>query len=187
MTGIVKAMRYVKYAMLGLGAIAVLLCLIYDVFQYGVHGVLLFVFCLVPTALAGLSLKLWGGMPRWASAVSMVSFLVAAAKSSGDISSLNNIMMAAFFGMILALVLLIKPDLAKQPEPEAVAQAGYPPQGYPQQGNPQQGNPQQQGYVDPQQPEYAAPQPGQAAPQPGYAPQQVPPAGYDPNQGTPQA
>ncbi len=118
-------MRYVKYAMLGLGSIAVLLCLVYNVFQYGGHGTLLFVFCLIPTVLAAISLKLWGGMPRWASAVSMASFLLAAMKSSGDQSDLNNIMMAVFVGMILALVLLIKPDRIKEAEPGSPRQNSF--------------------------------------------------------------
>ncbi len=131
MTGFKKVMRGVKYAMLGLGAISVLLCLIYNVFQYGVHGIVLFVSCLVPTVLAGLSIKM-GGMPRWASAVSMVSFWVAGAKTSGDQSDMNNIMMAVFFASLMALALLIVPDRPKKPK-----QAAQPPQGYP--GAPQQG------------------------------------------------
>lgn len=155
MTGLVKAMRGVKYAMLGLGAISVLLCLIYNVFQYGGHGVLLFVVCLVPTVLAGLSIKL-GGMPRWASAVSLVSFMIAGMKTSGDQSDMNNIMVAVFFGVLLSLVLLILPDRPKEPKADALPQAGYPPQ---------------QGY-DPN------------APQQGYDPN-APQQGYDPN-GTPQ-
>ena len=139
MTGLVKAMRGVKYAMLGLGAISVLLCLIYNVFQHGGHGILLFVTCLVPTALAGLSIKL-GGMPRWASAVSLVSFMIAGMKTSGDQSDLNNIMMAVFFAMLLSLVLLILPDRPKKPKTEAVVPQGYdpnmPPQGTPPQQPP---------------------------------------------------
>jgi hypothetical protein len=130
MTGLVKAMRGVKYAMLGLGVLSVLLCLLYNVFQYGGHGVLLFAVCLVPTALAGLSIKL-GGMPRWASAVSLVSFLIAGMKTSGGSSSLQNIMVAVFFAMLAALALLILPDRPKK-QKSAPVPAGYaaPPAGY---------------------------------------------------------
>ncbi len=177
MTGFKKVMRGVKYGMLGLGAISVLLCLLYNVFQYGVHGVIILVFCLVPTALAGLSIKM-GGMPRWASAVSMVSFWIVGMKTSGNVSDLNNIMMAVFFASFMALALLIAPDRPKKPK--QALQPGQPPQGYP--GAPQQG------YAEGQ------PQPGYPAPQQGYAegqapqgaPLQPPPAGYDPN-GKPQS
>ncbi len=164
-------MRGVKYAMLGLGALSVLLCLIYNVFQYGTHGTLLFVFCLVPTALGGLSIWL-KGMPRWASAVSMISFLFAGFKSAGDISSLNNIMVAVFLAMILALALLIVPDRAKKAKQQAQAFAQP-----------------QQGYVDPQQQAYAQPQQGYVDPQQQQAyaqPAPAPVAGYEPN-GAPQA
>jgi hypothetical protein len=136
MTGFKKVMRGVKYGMLGLAGLSVLLCLLYNVFQYGVHGVIILVACLVPTVLAGLSIKM-GGMPRWASAVSMVSFWIVGMKTSGNVSDLNNIMMAAFFASFMALALLISPDRPKQPK-----QAAQPPQAYP--GAPQQGYPEGQ-------------------------------------------
>ncbi len=111
-----------------------------------------------------------GGMPRWASAVSMVSFWIVGMKTSGNVSDLNNIMMAVFFASFMALALLIAPDRPKKPK--QALQPGQPPQGYP--GAPPQGYPgaPQQGY-----PEGQAPQ---------AAPLQPPPAGYDPN-GKPQS
>ena len=113
MTTAKKIMRVIKYVMMALGLIVVVLTLVYNVFQYGGHGIAVFVLSLVPVTLGGISVKL-GGMPRWASAVSTVAFFVVAAKTSGDSTDLQNIMVAAFFGSILSLGLLILPDRPKE-------------------------------------------------------------------------
>jgi hypothetical protein len=113
MTTAKKIMRVIKYVMMALGLIVVVLSLVYNVLQYGGHGIAVFVLSLVPVALGGVSIKL-GGMPRWASAASMVAFFVVAAKTSGGSTDLQNIMVAAFFGAVLSLVLLIVPDRPKE-------------------------------------------------------------------------
>ena len=104
----------VKYALLALSALGVVLSLVYNVLSMGPHGIAVFVLCVIPTALAALSIK-QGGMPRWASGVSMGSLFIVAAKTSGDDTSTNNIMVVAFFAMLCALLLLIVPDRPKDP------------------------------------------------------------------------
>jgi hypothetical protein len=115
-------MRVVKYIMMALALVAVILCLVYNVMQYGIHGIAVLVLSLIPLVLGGVSIKM-GGMPRWASAVSMVVFLVIGLKTSGDSTDLQNIMVVGFFGLILALALLIIPDKPK----EAAPAGGAPP------------------------------------------------------------
>jgi hypothetical protein len=54
-------------------------------------------------------------MPRWASIVSAVAFLIVAMKTTEE--PFDNIMMAAAGGLLLAIVLAIKPDAsAKAPQ-----------------------------------------------------------------------
>lgn len=116
MSTVKKIMRIIKYLMMALALTAVVLCLVYNVVLFGVHGVMVLVLSVVPLALGGMSVKL-GGMPRWASAVNLASFLVVGMKTSGESTSLQNIMVAAFFGAVLSLILLIVTDEPRKGEP----------------------------------------------------------------------
>jgi len=101
--------QYVKFALMGFGALAAILGLSASILSFGGHGILVFVCCLVPVGLGAMTLVTKKGMPRWASIVSLVALLVAAMKTSEG-SAFENIMMAAAAGMVCALVLAIKPD-----------------------------------------------------------------------------
>lgn len=104
-------MRYLKHGILVLALAALGVSVSQSVWDAGVHGVILLVACALPAVLAALGIAVWKAFPRWAAVVSLVSFLLAGLKTSGDSSSpLANAMVAAFFGMIVAAVLAIKPD-----------------------------------------------------------------------------
>lgn len=103
-------MRIVKFIMMGLAAVAVVLGLTYDLLSAGGQGIFTLAMAAVPVALGVLSEVTKKGFPRWMGGVSLVSLLLVGMKTSGDDTDLNNVMMAAFFGMVLALVLLIKPE-----------------------------------------------------------------------------
>ncbi len=105
-------MRYVKFVMMALAAIGVVLGLVYNLLSAGGQGIFTLVMCATPLVLGVLSEATKKGFPRWMGGVSLVAMLIAAMKTSAEDSVLNNIMMAAFFGMICALVLLIKPEKA---------------------------------------------------------------------------
>lgn len=101
-------MVYVKYVMMLLGVVAIVLGLSAHITAAGGQGIFVLVLCVVPVALGGLSIAQKRGMPRWASIVSAVAFLVIAMKTTE--APFDNIMMAAAGGLLLAIVLAIKPD-----------------------------------------------------------------------------
>ena len=78
----------------------------------GGQGIFTMALCAAPLVLGIVSEATKKGFPRWMGGVSLATMLLAAMKTSGDNSDLNNIMMAAFFAMILAIVLLIRPEKA---------------------------------------------------------------------------
>jgi len=111
-------MKFVKFALMGFGVLGAVLSLVYGVMAAGVHGVIVLVGCLLPVAFGAMSIVTKKGMPRWASAVSLVALLVVAMKTTeGD--DLQNVMMAATAGMICAIILLIKPDAPADPDKSA--------------------------------------------------------------------
>jgi len=105
-------MKFVKFAMIATSLLAVALCFAYDVLSAGSQGVFVLICCLVPGALGAFGTVVRKGIPRWAAIVSVVSFLIVGMKTSGapEGSSLDNLMMVGFLGLLLALVLSIKPD-----------------------------------------------------------------------------
>lgn len=105
-------MRYVKFVMMALAAIGVVLGFVYNLLSAGGQGIFTLAMCATPLALGIVSEASKKGFPRWMGGVSLAALLITGMKTSGDDSDLNNIMMAAFFGMICALVLTIKPEKA---------------------------------------------------------------------------
>ena len=105
-------MTYVKYALGGAGILATVLGLVYGVQNAGGQGIFLLVASLLPVALVAFGTVVKPTLPRWAAIVSAVSFLIVAMKTrQGD--QLQNIMMVAALGLILAIALAVKPDKAK--------------------------------------------------------------------------
>jgi hypothetical protein len=104
-------MRYVKFVMIAFAALATILSLMYKAFSYGGQGVLVFILCVVPLALGAFGTFVRHTMPRWASIVSALSFLVLAMKTTeGD--DWQNVMLCAAVGLLLAVALAIRPDRA---------------------------------------------------------------------------
>ena len=97
-------MRIVKYLLIACGLIAAALCLKLNVLQYPL-GLSVLLGCLIPAAFGLLGTFLWQGMPRWAAALSIPSFLWAAIKTTPD--AFQDIMLFAFFGFVLAIPLTI--------------------------------------------------------------------------------
>ena len=108
-------MKFVKFAMIATSALAAGLALAYDVLSAGGHGIFVLICCLLPGALGAYGTFARQSIPRWAAIVSAVSFLVVGMKTSGgpEGSSLENLMMVSFLGLLLAVALSIKPDGAK--------------------------------------------------------------------------
>jgi hypothetical protein len=105
-------MRYVKFTILGLGALSFVLSISYGALSFGGQGVFLLVTCLLPALLATFGTFVKPTMPRWASFVSALSFLIVGMKTSGGSSDLQNVMLLGFVGLILSLVIAIRPDRA---------------------------------------------------------------------------
>jgi hypothetical protein len=106
----VRALRYFKFALIGLSVIGLILCFVYKLYAGDVHAWIVIAGCAGPAGLAGYFTFVEPGMPRWAAVTSAVVLLVVGMKTSGDDTDINNIMMAAFFGMIAAIVLAIRPE-----------------------------------------------------------------------------
>ncbi len=101
-------MKYVKFVLMGFGVIAAALLLSENILSAGGQGIFTLAMCLAPVVLAAWTLVGRHGMPRWASGVSLVAFLIAVMKTTE--APLDNAMMAAAAGILCALALLIKPD-----------------------------------------------------------------------------
>jgi len=102
-------MKNAKLVMMGLGVVGVILCFVHNLPSYGTHGLIVLISFLVPVLLGALGTLILDGMPRWASALSAIAFLVAVMKTrTGD--DFRALMVAAAAGCLIALALLVKPD-----------------------------------------------------------------------------
>ena len=108
-------MKIVKLVMMALGLLGAVLSFVYKLPSYGPHGLIVIGACLVPVVLGALGTFVLDGLPRWAAAISAVAFVVAAMKTSKG-TDLQNIMMAAAAGVLVALALLVKPDRPRAPD-----------------------------------------------------------------------
>lgn len=103
-------MRYVKFLVLALGALGVVLSLMYSVLSAGFHGVVVVAGCALPAGLAAYGTFAKPTMPRWAAVVSAISFLIVGMKTTESGPDIENIMLAAFFGIIVSAILAIRPE-----------------------------------------------------------------------------
>ncbi len=108
-------MRYVKFTILGISVLSAILSLAYDALSFGGQGIFLLVACLVPAACAAFGTFVKPVMPRWASLLSVLAFFIVGMKTSGGSSDLQNVMLLAFVGLILGIVLAIRPDRVAAP------------------------------------------------------------------------
>ncbi len=102
-------MKIVKLIMMALGLLGAALSIVYKLPSYGMHGMIVLVACLVPVLLGGLSTFVFNGLPRWAAVISALAFVVAAMKTSKG-EELQNIMLAAAAGLLVSVILVIRPD-----------------------------------------------------------------------------
>jgi hypothetical protein len=105
-------MSYVKYAIGAIGIVAAILAIVYGIMSAGGQGIFVLALCLIPAALAAFGTVVVHGMPRWGSIVSALSFALLAMKTREG-ADFQNIMMMAVLGLLLAVVLAIKPDGSK--------------------------------------------------------------------------
>lgn len=105
-------MRYVKLVMMGFAGLGLAIGLNYGLLSAGNQGIFALAMCALPVVLGGLTEVTKKGFPRWMAGLSAVAMLIAAMKTQSDHGDLSNIMMLTFFGMVLSLVLLIKPQKA---------------------------------------------------------------------------
>ena len=103
-------MRYVKLGIAAFGIIGVILSLNYHLLSFGAQGAIVVGACALPVALVAYGTIIESTMPRWAAIVSAVAFLVVAMKTSGDNKDIQNIMMAGAAGLVLAIILAIRPE-----------------------------------------------------------------------------
>ncbi|MEX1365214.1 MAG: hypothetical protein AB1Z98_18955 [Nannocystaceae bacterium] len=112
MASVTSTMRYVKLTMMGFAGLGLVLGLAYGLLGAGGHGIFTLAMCALPLVLGGLTEVSKKGFPRWMAGLSAVAMLIAAMKTQSDHGDMSNIMMVTFFGMVLSLVLVIKPQKA---------------------------------------------------------------------------
>ena len=102
-------MKLIKLIMVGFGLLGAALSVVYKLPSYGTHGMIVLVACLVPVLLGGLGTFVFDSLPRWAAVISALAFIVAAMKTSKG-TDLQNIMLASAAGLLVSLILVIRPD-----------------------------------------------------------------------------
>jgi hypothetical protein len=102
-------MKAVKLVILVISLLAVVLGLSAHLQSFGGQGIFTLSLAALPGVLVAASLGLRRPFGRLFAGLSLVSFLLLGMKTS-DAEILQNIMMAAFAGVVLALVLLVKPE-----------------------------------------------------------------------------
>jgi hypothetical protein len=102
-------MKIVKFVMGGAGILATALSFGYGVHRAGSHGTVVLVGALIPVALVAFGTLMRSTLPRWGAIVSAIAFLIVAMKTRQG-EDLKNIMMAAALGLVLAIVLAIRPE-----------------------------------------------------------------------------
>jgi hypothetical protein len=105
-------MKLVKLFMVGFGLLGAALSIVYKLPSYGTHGLIVLGACLVPVLLGGLGTFVFDSLPRWAAVISALAFVVAAMKTSKG-TDLQNIMLASAAGLLVALILVIRPDRSR--------------------------------------------------------------------------
>lgn len=107
-------MSFVKYLMIATALLAAVLGLAVDVLETS-GAIKLLVVLAAPIVLGVLSIVEKRGLPRWAGGVSIVAFLLVGMRTTEP--SLDNVMMAAFLGLILSIILTIRPDRPRVAHP----------------------------------------------------------------------
>lgn len=102
-------MRAIKWIVFGFSALVVILCIVAKLQTLGGQGIFTLAMAALPAVLVIGSQLLGWSFGRLFAGLSLVGFLIVGMKTSqGD--EFSNIMMAAFAGMLVSLVNLIKPE-----------------------------------------------------------------------------
>lgn len=101
-------MKYLPHAIAGFGGLSVILCFVAGLAGQGFHGWLTIGLSIGASVVGALGIK-EGGVARPMAIGAAVMFLVVAMKTNGGSPNVSNIMVAAFFGMIVAIVQAVKP------------------------------------------------------------------------------
>ena len=102
-------MRSIKFVIAALSVVCVALGLTVGLQRLGSQGMVTLGAAGVPAVLVGLALALRWPFGRGLAGGALLAFLLVGMKTS-EAEPLQNIMMAAFFGMLAAIVLLIRPE-----------------------------------------------------------------------------
>jgi len=102
-------MKVVTWIVLSLSLLATGLGLAAKLTSFGGQGMFTLAMAVIPAVLVGVSRVRGRPFGRLFAGLSLVAFLLVGMKTSSS-SDLENIMMAAMGGMILALVLLVRPE-----------------------------------------------------------------------------
>jgi hypothetical protein len=102
-------MQYAKFIVAALSLVCVALGLSVGLQNLGGQGLFTLIASATPLLLVALALASKRRFGRWMGAVSLIAFLIVGMKTS-EAESLENVMVAAFFGMLVALVVLIRPE-----------------------------------------------------------------------------
>ncbi|MCA9691596.1 MAG: hypothetical protein KC636_18470 [Myxococcales bacterium] len=100
-------MKIVKFLMIAFGLLGAILGFSMDILSLE-GGAIVVCASLLPALLGLLGTFVWKGIPRWAAGVSILAFMVVGMKTTEE--PFQDIMLAAFAGMLLAIALTIKPD-----------------------------------------------------------------------------
>lgn len=102
-------MTVIKWLVLVFSLLALALAFVARLHTLGGQGVFTLALAALPGALVALAVAFGRPFGRLFAGLSLVAFLIVAMKTSeGD--EFSNIMMAAFGGMVVALILLVKPE-----------------------------------------------------------------------------
>ena len=102
-------MRLVTWIVLAFSVLATALGFAAKLTSFGGQGVFTLAMAVLPAALVGVSRVLGRPFGRAFAGISLVAFLIVGMKTS-EPAELQNIMMAAAVGVLLSVVLLIKPE-----------------------------------------------------------------------------
>jgi apolipoprotein N-acyltransferase len=104
-------MKALKWIVLGFSVLTIILGLAAKLQSFGGQGVFTLAASALPGVLVALSLAFHRPFGRLLAGISLVAFLIVGLKTSQG-SEFENIMMAAFVGILVTLVVLVKPEKA---------------------------------------------------------------------------
>ncbi|MFT5432663.1 MAG: hypothetical protein ACI9OJ_003365 [Myxococcota bacterium] len=100
-------MERLRYLMMALSAVGGVMLLSEGILGFGGNGVLTFLFCLAPLGLGTVVTVSKTGLTRGQAVLSAAFFLITVKNTN---EAFQNTMILVFFGMLICIVLAIKPE-----------------------------------------------------------------------------